>query len=342
MSGDPAKRNRNLYCQYHQDHGHTTEDCKNLWDHLEQLVREGKLTQLLHNSSGREGQAGLTFQGNASSRPPLGTINVIFAAPGRTGSCPSRVMSMSQCLDEGSSSRPKRARLSTSLVLGFSEEDKRGTIQPHDDALVVTIRIRGYDVRRVMVDEGSAAEVMYPDLFRGLNLKSEDLTAYSSPLVGFEGRSVVPVGMIRLPVQTGLEVAEVDFIMVDAFSSYTAILGRPWLYALGVVSSTLHQKVKYPSEGQVSEILGNQAMARQCLIMVGAQLPSLEKEQLVEVFRRNIDMFAWDAYEAPGVDPDFICHHLNVNPSVIPKKQPPRRLSRVHAEAIKDEVTKLK
>nr|XP_023919008.1 uncharacterized protein LOC112030563 [Quercus suber] len=53
MAGDPAKCNQNLYCQYHQDHGHTTEDCRNLWDHLDQLVREGKLTQLLHHSSGR-------------------------------------------------------------------------------------------------------------------------------------------------------------------------------------------------------------------------------------------------------------------------------------------------
>ncbi|XP_065616925.1 uncharacterized protein LOC136062139 [Quercus suber] len=191
-------------------------------------------------------------------------------------------MSVSQCLDEGSSSRPKRAKLSTSLVFGFSEEEKRGTIQPHDDALVVTIRIGGYDVRMVMVDEGNAAEVMYPDLFRGLNLKPEDLTAYSSSLVGFEGRSVVLVRMTRLSVQTGLEVVEVDFIVVDAFSPYTAILGRPWLHALGAVSSTLHQKVKYPSEGQVSEILGNQAMARQCLIMAIQHRPETDASVAAE------------------------------------------------------------
>ena len=49
--GNPEKRNRNLYCQYHRDHGHTTEDCRSLWDHLDQLVREGKLKQLLHHSS---------------------------------------------------------------------------------------------------------------------------------------------------------------------------------------------------------------------------------------------------------------------------------------------------
>ena len=55
MAEDPISRNQNLYCHYHQDHGHTTEDCRNLWDHLEQLVREGRLKHLLHHSSGRGG-----------------------------------------------------------------------------------------------------------------------------------------------------------------------------------------------------------------------------------------------------------------------------------------------
>ena len=53
MAGDPTKRNQNLYCHYHQEQGHTTEDCRNLWDHLDQLVREGKLKSLLHHSSGQ-------------------------------------------------------------------------------------------------------------------------------------------------------------------------------------------------------------------------------------------------------------------------------------------------
>ena len=53
-------------------------------------------------------------------------------------------------------------------------------------------------------------------------------------------------------------------------------------------------------------------------------------------------MFVWNAYKALGVDLNFIFHHLNVNPSVVPKKQPPRRLSREHFDAVKDEVIKLK
>ena len=78
MVGDPMYLNQNLYCHYHQDHGHTIEDCRNLWDHLEQLVREGRLKHLLHHFNGRGSQTGSAFQGNAASKPPLGTINVIL------------------------------------------------------------------------------------------------------------------------------------------------------------------------------------------------------------------------------------------------------------------------
>ena len=152
MARDSIRHNQSLYCHYHQDHRHTTEDCRNLWDHLDQLVQWRKLKQLLHHSSGQGNQAGSTFRGDVSSRPPLGTINVIFTALGRTGSCPSKVMSISCCPDEGSSSMPKKVKMGIPLVLGFSDEDKLGTVQPRDDALVVTLRIGSYDVKRVMID----------------------------------------------------------------------------------------------------------------------------------------------------------------------------------------------
>ena len=75
---------------------------------------------------------------------------------------------------------------------------------------------------------------------------------------------------------------------------------------------------------------------------VGAQLPLSEKEELIEFLKRNIDVFTWSSYEAPRVDPNFICHHLNVNPSIISGKQPPQRSSKEHSNAVRDEVIKLK
>ena len=133
-------------------------------------------------------------------------------------------------------------------TLSFLEEDKIGTTQPHDYALLITLRIGDYDVKKVMMDGGSAVEVIYPDLYKGLNLKLQDLMPYSSPLMSFDEKLVIPKGVIRLPIQTSPEIVEMNFIVVDTYSPYTTIVGRPWLYTLGAVASSLHQKVKFPSE----------------------------------------------------------------------------------------------
>ena len=68
---------------------------------------------------------------------------------------------------------------------------------------------------------------MYPDLYKGLRLKPKDLTTYNSPLISFEGKTVILKGQIKLFIQTGLEVVEVNFIVVDAYSLYSAIVARP-------------------------------------------------------------------------------------------------------------------
>ena len=68
---------------------------------------------------------------------------------------------------------------------------------------------------------------MYPDMYKGLNLKPEDLMTYETPLVSFEGKTVIPNSQIRLPIQTDSEVVEVDFIVIDSYSPYTDIVARP-------------------------------------------------------------------------------------------------------------------
>ena len=82
-------------------------------------------------------------------------------------------------------------------------------------------------MKKVMVNQGSGAEIMYPDLYRGINLKLEDLIAYDSPLVSFDGMVVFLRGQIRLPVQAGSKVVEVDFIVVNAYFPCMAIVARP-------------------------------------------------------------------------------------------------------------------
>ena len=112
-----------------------------MWDHLDQLVCEGRLKQFLYRLNGQGGQTRSEPRRGFSSRPSLGTINLIFAAPGRTGSHPSRVMSVARLPVEDFNFEPKRAKVEIRPALSFLDEDKIETIQPHDDTLVVTFRI---------------------------------------------------------------------------------------------------------------------------------------------------------------------------------------------------------
>ena len=131
---------------------------------------------------------------------------------------------------------------------------------------MIATSISGFLVKRVMIDQGSGADVMYPDLFKGLGLKNQDLAKYDSLLVSFDGRVVIPQGQISLPVSMEGKEVIVTFIVVNMFSPYTAILGRPWIHAMGAIPSTLHMKVKFCIERGIATVRGNQNVARQCLV----------------------------------------------------------------------------
>ncbi|XP_075662970.1 uncharacterized protein LOC142632459 [Castanea sativa] len=139
----------------------------------------------------------------------------------------------------------KKLRYTKPPIAFDDDDDMEGTIQPHDDALVITTRIKDFLVKRVMIDQGSSVDVMYPDLYRGLGLKKEDLSKYDTLLMGFDGHMIILEGQISLSVSMEGKEVIVTFIVVFSFSPYTAILERPWIHAMGVVPSTLHVKVKF-------------------------------------------------------------------------------------------------
>ena len=152
--------------------------------------------------------------------------------------------------------------------IDFAEKDLEGTIQTHEVALVVTLRIRDFNVIRVMIDQGSGAKIMYPDLYKGLGLTSNDLTKYDSPLVAFYVTIVTLAGQVTLPVEVGGRKELVDLIVVHSYSPYIAILGRRWIHSMGVVPSSLHQKLKFPTKQGIAKISGYQIMARKCQVTV--------------------------------------------------------------------------
>ncbi|XP_075659163.1 uncharacterized protein LOC142629054 [Castanea sativa] len=266
MGGDPMRRNQNLYCNYHRDKGHTTKQCRVLKDHMEQLVRVGHLKEFIVEPRNQESGQGARPQGNPLP-PPLGVIEFIHVALRGTLVTRKKGVLTVVPVESGRDEQPTEKKMKyTREPIAFDDDDLEGTTQLHDDALVVIAQINGFVVKRVMVDQGSGAEVMYPDLFRGLGLKNEDLSKYDTPLVGFDGRMVVLKGHISLPVNMEGKEVMVTFIVVNLFSSYTTILGRLWIHAMGAVPSTLHVKIKFYTDNGITTVRGSQQVARQYLV----------------------------------------------------------------------------
>ena len=90
--------------------------------------------------------------------------------------------------------RPEKKLRMSKKKIAFDDNELEGTIQLHDDILVVTLKIGGFLLKRVMIDQGSRAEIMYPNLYKGIGMKSEDLTKYDMPLLGFDKKMVILTG----------------------------------------------------------------------------------------------------------------------------------------------------
>jgi hypothetical protein len=182
---------------------------------------------------------------------------------------------------EGSvvSKKPRTDFPNNEQQIFFFDEDLRDVQTPHDDLLVVKLRIRDLDVKRVLIDHGSCSEIMYPDLFYGLGFKQSDLQPYDAPLVRFLGESIWPMGWITMAVHTGPISLETEFLVVNMPSPYTAIMGRRWLHKLKAVPSSLHQKLHFLTDFGIMEIKGDQVASKQCIMATIKQNPLGAKQK---------------------------------------------------------------
>ena len=150
----------------------------------------------------------------------------------------------------------------------FFEQDVKGIKQPHDDPLIIMLAIEGFNTRRVLVDNGRSADVMYMTAFQQLKLDPKRLKPFGSPLVSFNKDRVYPKGIISLQIIARTYPTEVmrmvDFLIVDCPLSYNVILRQPTLNCLKAVTFTYCLKVKFPTPHRTGEIIRDQLLAREC------------------------------------------------------------------------------
>ncbi|XP_030963816.1 uncharacterized protein LOC115984981 [Quercus lobata] len=175
-------------------------------------------------------------------------------------------------------------------TISFTDEDAKRIHHSHDDAIVITLLIADYTTRRVLVDNGSSADILYYPAFQQMRLGRDQLRPVCSPLIGFGGMKVQPVGTVTLPVVVGSYpqqiTKEVNFLVVDCTSSYNAIIGRPTLNSWKAITSTYHLSVKFPTEYGIGQAQGDQLAARECYLAMMAldeqvQTMSIEERRVI-------------------------------------------------------------
>ncbi|CAL5414717.1 unnamed protein product [Camellia sinensis] len=155
--------------------------------------------------------------------PPQGIINVIHGVFEPERVCELRgSIKKAEHFREVLSAQPtiKKGRTEATNIMSFSDKDLERIYCPHNGALVVTLRVKDFDVKRILIDQGSSCEIMYYDTFKQLKLQDKDLAPAVSPLIGFNSMPEWPVGKIILPVRAGSVTKQVEFWVLKVPSTY--------------------------------------------------------------------------------------------------------------------------
>ena len=200
MKEDPNKCNKNKYCCFHKDHGHDTDECYDLKQQIENLIRQEKLRNFLRRDHKDEKLKGKVEE---PSRPPLGEIKVIVWGTSAKQSSKSKKTYLKVVQNVQLSGRPLKTGGTNEQAITFTNENAGRVHHPHDDAIVITLLIANYTTRRVLIDNGSSTDILYYPAFQQMRLGRDQFRPMNSPLVGFGGMKVQPVGTITLPVVVG-------------------------------------------------------------------------------------------------------------------------------------------
>ena len=154
------------------------------------------------------------------------------------------------------------------MSITFSDSDLEGCQHPHDDPLVNRAIVANKTVHRVLVDNGSSADIIFTSAFDKMDIGREKLDPVNTHLRGFSGEKVLPLGSIQLVLTLGeppyQATTTARFLIVDAPSAYNMLLGRPSLNAIKAIPSAYHMMIKFPTVSGVGMVRGDQRVAREC------------------------------------------------------------------------------
>ncbi|XP_074356705.1 uncharacterized protein LOC141696464 [Apium graveolens] len=284
----PGRPPSSRYCEYHEDTGHTTEQCFQLSNLIEGKIHRGQLVHYVqHDDEPRRHHRGEEDR----------VIDVIFGGIAVGGLSPNSRKLYAREVFNVNPSATKRPRANPSPFISFSDDDYRpGLIEGHQNALVITTCVGNNTVKKMLVDNGSSVDVLYHHAFSRMDIGDRRLKNSRTPLYGFTGNEVHVVGTVDIPVLFGSPPCQVwkvvKFHMISASSSFNAILGRTTITALRAITSISHLKMKFPTDFGVGEMIGDQATARQCYLTTVSPRKKTDEEldvnQVLDINPRDL------------------------------------------------------
>ncbi|GKV20170.1 hypothetical protein SLEP1_g30327 [Rubroshorea leprosula] len=280
-----ATRDHTRYYDFHQDHGHTTEQCNSLRSELESLAQKGMLNEYIQRVEQPRfvREQGTQHQGirNPPNRQGVGYQQAPPPLPP-----PARVIHMITGGLEAGGLSSKQRKLYVREV-----KHQNRIVTPHNDPLVTSVTINNCEVQRVLVDTGSAPDIMYFHCFESLGIDPALLQRYDGPIYGFNNQPVLVEGVLTMNVAFGrgrsYVTPSVRFLVVKMASSFNVVIGRPTLTEIRAVVSQSHLCMKFPTLTGIATLRGNQEVARHCYITSVTQ-PQKDKAQTPEINPKQI------------------------------------------------------
>ena len=267
----PSKKRHNHVQRVPQDHGHRTNDCIQLKKEIEFLIRHGHLCRYVAPKDWNQAPPLLPHQPTpAQHQQPLGEINVISGGFAGGEESSSAKKAHLHSIKSGETLEvqvvSKLPQLDTTIT--FSDSNMEGCQHPHDDPLVIRAIVANKTVHRVLIDNGSSADIIFSSAFDKMGIGREKMEPVSAYLLGFSGEKVLPLGLTQLVLTFGNPPCQatiaVKFLIVVASSTYNMVLSKPSLNALRAVPSAYHMVIKFPTENEVGAVQGDQQVAREC------------------------------------------------------------------------------
>ncbi|KAJ9566692.1 hypothetical protein OSB04_002658 [Centaurea solstitialis] len=350
-SENPSKdKDQNRWCDFHEDHGHTTDECISLKKEVSYLKSKGHLKGIILDEHGRPAS-------------PVHT-KVVNCITGGSEVCGLTYSAAKRHAREGLDEHPipdevksKAEKEIDAMTIAFDQDDTQGVHHKHHDALVIQLTIENCSTKRILIDGGSSANVIFADTLKVMGIERSKIVRRSTTLIGFNGDSMNTLGEIILPVFAKGINKQTKFNVIDCQSAYNVILGKPWIHEMKAVPSTYHQKIKFPSPWGIQEIAKQDGKRSDDdlqleeivldpehpdrKIFVGASLSPDIKNTIISFLQEHSDCFAWSHEDMVGIDPSIISHKLNVDPTFKPIKQKRRKFAPERNKVINDEVNNL-